>query len=154
MKTRLILAAAAACAAIVMPAFGQQAEDAEASLNESSKAMQAVPGLTFEGKKFGTGMLKEIINCEGKVKLWHPAPGKDPMILVTGKIKQTRRGRQEPHVHVRRHDRAVARGEEQHRSTALGHRLARRRSSASSSRSCPRSTPPSSPSARCSAWRS
>lgn len=88
MKTRLILAAAAACMAIVTPALAQQAEDAKASIAEATKAMQAIPAVSFDGKKYGTGMLKEIIDCEGKAKVWRTAPGKPPMIFVTGKIKQ------------------------------------------------------------------
>lgn len=88
MMTRWMLAAAAACTTLVAPAFGQQADDAKAVLNESTKAMQNFSAVTFDSKKYGTGMLKEIINCEGQVKMMRTASGKTPTVLVTGKIKQ------------------------------------------------------------------
>jgi len=82
------MAAAVTCTAIVTPALAQQSDDAKVSLAESAKAMQTVSGLTFDGKKYGTGMLKEIIDCEGKVKIWRPEAGKPAKLVVTGKIKQ------------------------------------------------------------------
>jgi len=87
MKIRSILAAAA-IAACVVPAMAQQSEDATAVLNESAKAMKEVPHVAFDAKKFGTGMLKDFIDCDGKVKLWHAAGAKTPTVMVTGRIKQ------------------------------------------------------------------
>ncbi|MCC6323136.1 MAG: TlpA family protein disulfide reductase [Phycisphaerales bacterium] len=92
MKTRFILAAAAACSAMVSPAIAQQSDDAKASLAESTKAIHSIPGVSFDGKKYGTGMLKEIIDCEGKVKVWRQDAAKPAMIMVTGRIKQPAAG--------------------------------------------------------------
>lgn len=92
MKTRLIFAAAAACSALVAPAMAQQSEDAKAALAEATKAIQTVPAVSFDGKKYGTGMLKEIIDCEGKVKVWRKDPAKPAMIHVSGRIKQPAAG--------------------------------------------------------------
>jgi peroxiredoxin/outer membrane lipoprotein-sorting protein len=87
MNIRSILAAAAV-AAIVCPAVAQQADDAKAALMESAKAMREVQNLTFESKRFGTGMLKDFIDCDGTVMLWRQPGGKAPTVMVTGRIKQ------------------------------------------------------------------
>jgi outer membrane lipoprotein-sorting protein/peroxiredoxin len=80
--------AALTVAAMVTPALAQQAEDAKATLMESSKAMKEVQGVSFESKRYGTGMLKDFIDCDGKVKMMRPAAGKPLTAMVTGRIKQ------------------------------------------------------------------
>lgn len=88
MNTRWILAAAVSCSVLVAPAFAQQADDAKAVLAESSKAMKEAKNLTFEGKRFATGMLKDFIDCSGTVKIFRPEGAKAPMVMCTGRIKQ------------------------------------------------------------------
>lgn len=80
--------AAAAIAAIVTPCMAQQAEDAKAVLKDSEKAMREVQHVTFDAKRFGTGMLKDFIDCNGKVMLWRAPGAKMPTVMVTGRIKQ------------------------------------------------------------------
>lgn len=89
--------AAATIAAIVCPAFAQQADDAKATLTESAKAMKEVQNLTFEAKRFGTGMLKDFIDCDGVVTLWRQPGGKAPTVMVTGRIKQPGAGDKKLH---------------------------------------------------------
>lgn len=87
MTIRSILAAAAV-AAIVTPALAQQAEDAKATLTESAKAMKEVSSVTFDAKKYGTGMLKDFIDCDGKVMVMRSSPTAAPTFKVEGRIKQ------------------------------------------------------------------
>lgn len=96
MNIRSILAAAAV-AAIVCPAMAQQADDAKATLNESAKAMREVQNLTFESKRYGTGMLKDFIDCDGTVTMWRQPGGKAPTVMVTGRIKQPGAGDKKLH---------------------------------------------------------
>lgn len=90
MMIRSFLAAATlvATAAIVSPSMAQQADDAKAALKDAEKAMKELQHVTFDSKRFGTGMLKDFIDCNGKVMLWRPAGAKTPTVMVTGRIKQ------------------------------------------------------------------
>lgn len=88
MNIRSILAAAAVAVAIVTPALAQQADDAKTTLMESAKAMKEPMHVSFESKRFGTGMLKDFIDCTGTVQLWRAEAGKNLTALVKGRIKQ------------------------------------------------------------------
>lgn len=88
MNIRSILAAATVAAAIVTPALAQQAEDAKATLMDSAKAMKSPMHVTFESRRYGTGMLKDFIDCTGQVQLWRAEAGKPLTALVKGRIKQ------------------------------------------------------------------
>jgi peroxiredoxin/outer membrane lipoprotein-sorting protein len=84
--------AAMTVAAIVTPAMSQQAEDAKATLAESAKAMKEVQHVSFTSKRFGTGVLKDFIDCDGQVKMMRTEAGKPLTALVTGRIKQPGEG--------------------------------------------------------------
>lgn len=88
MNIRSILAATTVVAALVTPALAQQAEDAKATLMESAKAMKAPMHVSFESKRYGTGMLKDFIDCTGSVQLWRADAGKPLTALIKGRIKQ------------------------------------------------------------------
>lgn len=69
-------------------AIGQVTDDAKASLTASAEAFKKMDGVTFKAKKSGTGMLKDIIDASGTVKLWRPKAGAPVTWMVEGRLKQ------------------------------------------------------------------
>lgn len=69
-------------------AMAQVADDAKAVLTESAKALRSVEGVEFKVKKYGTGMLKDIIDSDGTVKLWRPKGATSATWMVEGRVKQ------------------------------------------------------------------
>ena len=57
---------------LVSPCFAQVNDDAKAVLTESAKAIKDAKGMTFSVKTYATGMLKDIIDLSGDVKVWRP----------------------------------------------------------------------------------
>jgi outer membrane lipoprotein-sorting protein/peroxiredoxin len=86
MRTRLI-ASLAACTILVGAAHAQVQEDAKKVLSEAAEAMKSYEGISFKSKRYGTGMLKEIIDADGTVKIWQ-RKGAEPVIKVDGRVKQ------------------------------------------------------------------
>lgn len=86
-KTWFAAAAIALSALTTGAAFGQVNDDAKAVLNESAKAIKELEGAQFEVKTYATGMLKDIIDLSGTVKLWRPAGSTVPVWMVDGRAK-------------------------------------------------------------------
>lgn len=75
-------------AVVCAPAFGQVADDARALLMESREAVNKVEAMTYSVKKSGTGMLKDIVDLTGDVKLWREAGAATPRVLIRGRWKE------------------------------------------------------------------
>lgn len=92
MRTTWFAAAALCTAAIfspvlVSPAFAQVNDDAKTILTESAKAIKDAKGLTFSVKTYATGMLKDIIDLSGDVKVWRPEGATAGTWMVDGRAK-------------------------------------------------------------------
>lgn len=83
-----MLAAALSLTAMVSTAHAQVDESAKAILVESAKAIRDCKGITFNSKRSATGVLKELIDSSGSVKLLRTADNNAAMVLIDGRIKQ------------------------------------------------------------------
>lgn len=72
---------------LVSPCFAQVNDDAKAVLTESAKAIKDAKGMTFSVKTYATGMLKDIIDLSGDVKVWRPEGASAGMWMVDGRAK-------------------------------------------------------------------
>lgn len=88
MRMNWMTTAAVMTLAMCGTALGQVADDAKAVLVESAKAIRSVNGVTFTVKKSGTGMLKDIIDSDGTVKVWRPDGATTTTWMVDGRVKQ------------------------------------------------------------------
>ncbi|HMN40635.1 MAG TPA: TlpA disulfide reductase family protein [Phycisphaerales bacterium] len=95
---RMTWLAAAACTVLAVPALAQVNEDAKAVLNDSAKAIKEMKGVQFEVKTFATGMLKDIIDLSGTVKLWRPEGASTVTWRVDGRAKDP--GKKDRAIHV------------------------------------------------------
>jgi peroxiredoxin len=86
MRKTWMTAAAVACVALSGAAFGQVNDDAKAVLNDSAKAIKEIQGVQFTVKTYATGMLKDIIDLSGTVKMWRPPTG-PVQWMVDGRAK-------------------------------------------------------------------
>lgn len=88
-----IKALALSLAVLVAPALAsaQVDESAKAILAESAKAIRESNGLSFKSKRSATGMLKDIIDSSGEVKVYRNPSMAKPMALVNGRVKQPAR---------------------------------------------------------------
>lgn len=86
MRTSLI-ASLACCTVLTGSAFAQVQEEAKKVLAEAAEAMKGYEGITFKTRRTGTGMLKEIIDADGTVKIWQ-RKGAEPVFMVQGRVKQ------------------------------------------------------------------
>ncbi len=84
----MLVSALAASAAWVAPVAAQQAEDAKASLAESTAVLRSVESLQFKSKRYATGVLKDIIDSEGEVWIFRPKGQAQATFKVTGRVKQ------------------------------------------------------------------
>lgn len=89
MRTTWMAAATLACAALISTtALAQVSEDAKAVLHESGKAVQEVKGVQMKVKTYATGMLKDIIDLDGTVKVWRKPGSPNAMWCVeSGRAK-------------------------------------------------------------------
>lgn len=92
MRTSWFAAAALCTAALVSPMLVSQAQaqvndDAKAILNESAKAIKDAKGMTFSVKTYATGMLKDIIDLSGDVKVWRQDGASAATWMVEGRAK-------------------------------------------------------------------
>ena len=95
MKRRMwIFGVAASATVLAASAFAQVADDAKKVFAESAQAMSKVEAMSYKVRKYGTGILKDIIDMDGTVKFWRQ-PGKPAMVKVEGRIKQP--GQQDNH---------------------------------------------------------
>lgn len=83
-----LVSSLAACAAIVAPAAAQQADDAKATLAESTAVLRNVESLQFKAKRYATGVLKDIIDSEGEVWIFRPKGNAQATFKVSGRVKQ------------------------------------------------------------------
>ncbi len=83
-----MMAAALSLTTLVSAAHAQVDESAKAILVESSKAIRDCKGITFNSKRSATGVLKELIDSSGSVKLLRTADTNAAMVLIDGRIKQ------------------------------------------------------------------
>jgi peroxiredoxin/outer membrane lipoprotein-sorting protein len=90
--------AAAACTVLAVPALAQVNDDAKAVLNDSAKAMKELKGVQFDVKTYATGMLKDIIDLSGTVKLWRPEGSTTLTWRVDGRAKDP--GKKDREIHV------------------------------------------------------
>jgi peroxiredoxin/outer membrane lipoprotein-sorting protein len=90
--------AAAACTVLAVPAFAQVNDDAKAVLNDSGKAIKEMKGVQFDVKTYATGMLKDIIDLSGSVKLWHAEGATTATWRVDGRAKDP--GKKDREIHV------------------------------------------------------
>ncbi|HVU63920.1 MAG TPA: redoxin domain-containing protein [Phycisphaerales bacterium] len=86
MRKTWFMAATVACVAFAGSAFAQVNDDAKAVLNESAKAIKELQGVQFDVKTYATGMLKDIIDLSGTVKMWRPPTG-PVQWMVDGRAK-------------------------------------------------------------------
>jgi cytochrome c biogenesis protein CcmG/thiol:disulfide interchange protein DsbE len=84
----MLVSSLAATAAWVAPAAAQQAEDAKATLAESTQVLRNVESLKFKSKRYATGVLKDIIDSDGEVWIYRPKGVAQATFKVTGRVKQ------------------------------------------------------------------
>ena len=84
----MLVSSLAAATALVAPAAAQQAEDAKASLAESTAVLRNVESLQFKAKRYATGVLKDIIDSEGEVWVFRPKGQQAVSFKVSGRVKQ------------------------------------------------------------------
>jgi len=84
----MLVSSLAAGVALVAPAAAQQADDAKASLAESTAVLRNVESLQFKSKRYATGVLKDIIDSEGDVWIYRPKGQAQATFKVTGRVKQ------------------------------------------------------------------
>ena len=69
MKRRMwIFGVAASATVLAASAFAQVADDAKKVFAESAQAMSKVEAMSYKVRKYGTGILKDIIDMDGTVK--------------------------------------------------------------------------------------
>ncbi len=83
----ILCTAALVSPTLVSPANAQVNDDAKAVLTESGKAIKDAKGLTFTVKTYATGMLKDIIDLSGDVKVWRPDGATSATWMVNGRAK-------------------------------------------------------------------
>lgn len=79
---------AAAAVALAPDARAQHAEDAKATLAETTAALRNVESLTFKSRRYATSILKDIIDSSGEVKIYRPKGQSTTYVMATGRIKQ------------------------------------------------------------------
>ena len=84
----MFVSAVAAATAWVAPAVAQQAEDAKATLAESTAVLRNVESLNFKAKRYATGVLKDIIDSEGEIWIFRPKGQAAATVKITGRVKQ------------------------------------------------------------------
>ncbi len=84
----MLVSSVAASAAWVAPAAAQIAEDAKASLAESTAVLRNIESLQFKSKRYATGVLKDIIDSDGEVWIYRPKGQQAATFKVTGRVKQ------------------------------------------------------------------
>ncbi len=95
---RMTWLAAAACTVLAVPALAQVNDDAKAVLNDSAKSIKEMHGVQFDVKTYATGMLKDIIDLSGTVKLWRPEGSTTVTWRVDGRAKDP--GKKDREIHV------------------------------------------------------
>lgn len=88
MRAIWMAAALTAVSSLAAPAMAQVDEGAKQVLMESATAMKKTEGVQFKVRKYGTGMLKDIIDSDGTVKIWRPKGAANPTWMVEGRVKQ------------------------------------------------------------------
>jgi peroxiredoxin len=82
------LSAASLVLVLAGSASAQVDDAAKAVLLESQKAVSEIGGATYKVKKYGSGMLKELIDLSGDVKMMRPAGATAPMMMMAGRMKE------------------------------------------------------------------
>ena len=83
----LVFGAALAMAPVTV-AMAQVDEGAKAILVESAKAIKESNGVTFTSRRSATGVLKDLIDSNGSVKLLRNGQLRSPYYWIDGRIKQ------------------------------------------------------------------
>lgn len=87
--TWLLLGLVAAAAVGLTPqARAQHAEDAKATMAETTAVLRNIESVTFKSRRYATSILKDIIDSSGEVKIYRPKGQSTVYVMATGRIKQ------------------------------------------------------------------
>lgn len=87
-KWMMLGAVAAAVMAFAPGALAQHSEDAKATMAETTQVLRNVESVTFKSKRYATGILKDIIDSDGEIKIFRPKGQTTVYVMATGRIKQ------------------------------------------------------------------